>query len=424
MGSSNHRAAVDDAERAAATAASESYGRLVALLASSTRDVAAAEDALADAFEAALRTWPDQGVPTAPDAWLLTTARRKLIDAGRRAQTADRAEPSLALLLEELASADRDSRFPDKRLELLFVCAHPAIDVRIRTPLMLQTVLGLDAKRMAGAFLVAPATLSQRLVRAKHKIRDAGIRFRIPEPDELPERLDAVLEAIYGGYTAGRSTAAAGDDHRRGQVATEAVRLARLMVELLPDHPEALGLLAVILYTEARRDAGRDPEGRFIPLTEQDTGRWSADLRAEGDAAVRRAAAAGYLGPFGIEANIQAAHMARAETGATDWRTIRGLYDTLLLISPTIGARVAAAAAALEADGPAAALDRLNGIEADDAAVTARYQPWWAVRAHALQRLGDPEALAAFDRAAGMTDDPAIRAWLLERAATSSADRA
>ncbi len=402
------------AHLAAERAASESYGRLVALLASNTRDVAAAEDALADAFEAALKTWPERGIPSTPDAWLLTTARNRLIDAGRRSKTAERAEPTLAILVDELSTAAERSDFPDKRLELLFVCAHPAIDPKIRTPLMLQTVLGLDAQRMASAFLVAPTTLGQRLVRAKQKIRDAGIGFRIPEPDELPDRLDAVLEAIYGGYTTGRS----GQDPPRTQVADEAVRLARLMAELLPDHPEVLGLLAIILFCEARRDAGRDGAGNFVPLTEQDTEAWDVALRTEANLAVRAATRAGYLGPFGLEANIQAIHMARADTGQTDWTTIRGLYDTLLVVAPTIGARVAAAAAALEADGPAAALARLDSI-----AEEARgYQPWWAVRAHALARNGSVEATDAFERAAGMTDDPAIRAYLLTKCGEGSGE--
>ena len=396
-----------DAHQAAARAATDSYGRLVALLAAGTRDVAAAEDALADAFEAALKTWPDRGVPDAPDAWLLTTARRKLIDAGRRSETAGRAEPTLAMLLEELTSAETGSPFPDKRLELLFVCAHPAIDRKVRTPLMLQTVLGLDAQRMASAFLVAPTTLGQRLVRAKQKIRDAGIGFRIPDQDELPDRLDAVLEAIYGGYTAGRT----GVEIRRSQVADESIRLAKLMTELLPDHPEVLGLQALILYTEARRDAGRDADGNFVPLTEHDTTAWSAELRSQADHAVAKASKAGYLGPFGLEANIQAIHMARAETGVTDWSTIRGIYDTLLRIAPTVGARVAAAAAALEADGPEAALARLDAM--DDG--VRDYQPWWAVRAHALLRIGNADAKAAFERAAGMSEDPAIRDYLLAK---------
>jgi RNA polymerase sigma-70 factor (ECF subfamily) len=392
--------------QAAVEAATHSYGRLVALLASQTGDVVTAEDALADAFEAALRTWPDRGVPDAPDAWLLTTARRRFIDETRRTATARRARAHVAIMIDNLASIDATGAIPDKRLELLFTCAHPAIDPKVRTPLMLQVVLGLDAQRMSSSFLVAPSTLAQRLVRAKTKIRDAGIGFRVPEADELPDRLDAVLDAIYGGYTAGRS---GHDDPRRSQVADESVRLARLIADLMPDHPETLGLLAVVLYTEARRGAGRDASGAFVPLVEQPTSAWSGELVEEADGALARVRRAGFLGPFGLEAHIQAVHMERRRTGVTDWSRILGLYDTLLLVSPTAGAHVAAAAAALEAEGPAAALARLDQV----GDVAATYQPWWAVRAHALRRAGEPAAADAFRRAAGMAEDPAIRSYLL-----------
>jgi len=269
---------VSDARRAAELAARASYGRLVAYLAARARDVAAAEDALGDALAAALETWPRVGVPDNPDAWLLVAARRRLVDRARHGSVEASAAATLRLAAETAeVTASRESIFPDERLELLFVCVHPAIDEAARTPLMLQAVLGLDAARIASAFLVAPAAMSQRLVRVKAKIRDAGIGFEIPGPEALPERLHAVLEAIYAAYGTGWEDVAGADPRRRG-LAEEAIWLGRLVVALLPDEPEAGGLLALMLCCEARRSARRDASGAYVPLSGQDVARWSRPM--------------------------------------------------------------------------------------------------------------------------------------------------
>src|SRR5208282_1615598 len=255
--------------------ARESYGRLVAYLASNTHDVGSAEDALSNALVAALETWPRDGVPLNPEAWLLTAARRSFIDLVRHRQVAEANEPTLALLREESKEPNMtlSTEFPDERLKLLFVCAHPAIDPAMHTPLMLQTVLGLDAARIAGAFLISPKTMGQRLVRAKIKIRDGGIRFEIPDQGELSTRLEAVLEAIYAAFGIGWDDMA-GIDQRGRDLAEEAIWLARVLLQLIPDQPEVRGLLALMLYCESRRAARRGPDRDYIPLSEQDTKQW------------------------------------------------------------------------------------------------------------------------------------------------------
>ncbi|MBI3517330.1 MAG: RNA polymerase subunit sigma-70, partial [Proteobacteria bacterium] len=249
--------------RAAERTARASYGRLVAFLAARSGDIAAAEDALADAFRAALETWPTSGVPDAPEAWLLTAARRRMVDAARHARVREAWAPALAL---DAATEPADESFPDDRLKLLFVCAHPAIDAAARAPLMLQTVFGFDAARIAPAFLMAPSAMAQRLVRAKTKIRDAGIAFAVPEPRELAERLDGVLEAIYAAYGSAWDDVAGADPRRHG-LAEETIWLASLTAWLLPKAAEALGLVALLLYCEARRDARRAPDAGFVPLS-------------------------------------------------------------------------------------------------------------------------------------------------------------
>lgn len=397
---------MSDAQQVAAATLNASYGRLLAFLAADTGNLGAAEDALGDAFERACSIWPERGVPTNPEGWLLTTARRRMIDGHRHRQVAARAEPTLKMLKEEAAESPHTT-FPDKRLELLFVCAHPAIDAGIRSPLMLQTVLGLDAGKIASAFLTKPATMSQRLVRAKRKILDAGISFRVPEDDELADRLDAVLDAIYAAFGSGWESDLDGSSHG---LAGEAIELAQVVVELLPNEYEAKGLLALMLYSHSRRGARRSKDGAFVPLTEQDTKLWDHAMIECANDLLADPGLEPIAGTYVIEALIQGTHAWRAKTGTVDWDVIVRYYDVLLSISPSVGAQVSAAAAVLEAEGPDAALVRLDKI--DHPGVTT-YQPWWTVRAHSLLRLGAADAPDAVRRAAGLSSDPAIRTYLL-----------
>jgi RNA polymerase sigma-70 factor (ECF subfamily) len=401
--------------RAVERAARDSYGRLLAFLIARTRDVAAAEDALADAFGAALEAWPRTGVPERPEAWLLTTARRRLLDEERHARVRRDHLPTLLALADEAQHhAGPGVGFPDKRLELMFICAHPAIDAAVRTPLMLQTVLGLDAARIASAFLVKPSTMGQRLSRAKAKIRIAGIEFGVPEAAELPLRLDAVLEAIYAAYGSGWDDVSGADPRRKG-LATEALDLGRLLVQLLPIEPEVQGLLALMLHCEARRRARRTEARRYVPLSEQDVARWSRPMIAEAEQLLTAASRAGRLGRFQLEAAIQSAHARRAFGCPADWEAIALLYEGLVRLAPTLGARVGRAAAVAEARGAAAGWAMLESIPAPDAE---RYQPYWALAAHLLERLQrEVDARAAYRRAIGLCQDPAVREFLVEKAA-------
>jgi RNA polymerase sigma-70 factor (ECF subfamily) len=404
---------MEDARGTVEAVARSSYGRLLAYLSSSTRDVAEAEDALGEALVSALASWPVDGVPKQPDAWLLTAARHRIIDQARRRRVREEHQESLRRLFPDTAApaADGDT-FPDRRAELLFVCAHPAIDLALHTPLMLQTVLGLDAARIAQAFLVPPATMGQRLVRAKRKIREAGIPFSIPPLHELPSRLEAVLEAIYAAYGLGRDDAAGVDSHGEN-LADEAIWLARVVRQRMPDEPEVRGLLALMLFCDARRAARRAPDGRYVPLSEQDPAAWSADAIREAEAELRAAARWGRPGRFQLEAAIQSVHADRAQSGRTDWAAIVVFYDHLIRLAPTLGARVAQAAAVAEARGPVDGVALLDEI---DGALVATYQPYWAVRAHLLRSLGRAaEAAEAYDRAIGLAVDPATRQFLLAR---------
>jgi RNA polymerase sigma-70 factor (ECF subfamily) len=398
---------------AAERAARHSYGKLVAYLSARTRDIAGSEDALSEAFAAALRGWRRNGVPSNPEGWLLTVARRRMIDAARQSEIRKGAADHLELLAGELRDAPDGSDIPDERLRLMFACAHPAIDPAVRAPLMLQAVLGLDAAAIASAFLISPAAMSQRLVRAKTRIREAGIPFKVPEPAEFGERLDAVLEAIYAAYAEGWSDPA-GTDAQRRDLAGEGIWLGRVAVSLLPDEPEALGLLALMLYAESRRRARRGADGSYVPLAEQDMSHWDDAIIDEAEELLSRAGTMGRIGRYQLEAAVQSAHAARRMGGHADWAAIRQLYDGLLLVSGSPVAAINRAVAIAETDGPQAGLAALDEAGADGR--LAAYQPYFAARAALLARLGQPaEAAAAYDRAMGLERDPAVRHFLRQR---------
>ena len=389
-----------------AAVAQRSRAKLVAFLAAQSRDVAAAEDALQEAFAAALEKWPSQGCPENPEAWLLTVARRKLIDHLRRDRSSGDPEE-----LERLAAAEAEEiEIPDRRLTLLFACTHPAIDAAIHAPLMMQVVLGLEAAQIASAFLVSPAAMAQRLVRAKAKIRHAGIPFRVPERGQLAERLNSVLDAVYAGFTEGWIDAAGSDEARR-ELAGEAIYLGRMLTELLPSEPEAWGLLALMLYAEARRPARRNQAGEFVPLTEQETRLWDAPMIEAAEAALKRASGFGRIGRFQLEAAIQSAHVERRRTGDVAWGAILELYDALVELTGSPVAQINRTVALAELEGAGAALAALAAVEVDPRVQA--YQPYWAARARLLALKGNrSEARNAYEIAIGMESDPAVRRFL------------
>ena len=401
---------------AAEKVARNSYGKLVAFLAARTRDVTAAEDALADAFAAALTDWTANGIPRNPEAWLIAVARRKAIDAGRRKRSRESSIPELQMISEELAeAAHADMPIPDDRLSLMFACAHPAIDPGIRAPLILHTVLGFDAATIASAFLVSPATMSQRLVRAKNKIRQAGIPFRVPERADLGERLGAVLDSIYAAFTEGWCDPG-GADVRRRNLAEEAIWLGRMVAALMPGEPEALGLLALMLYAEARRGARRNDRGEYVPLEDQDVLLWDNAMIDEAETLLLRASGKGDTGRYQLEAAVQSAHVVRRRSGRSDWSAIERIYDVLAALtgSPVVAInRAIAIAEARGAHEGLAALDELAGDQR-----LAEYQPYFAARAGLLAKAGQIDrADQAYEQAIGLESDPAVRGFLQQRRA-------
>jgi RNA polymerase sigma-70 factor (ECF subfamily) len=401
------------ARSAADAVARRSYGKLVAFLAARTRDVAAAEDALSEAFAAALADWPLKGCPENPEGWLLTVARRKLIDMYRGRRRHEIAAEELKFMAEGMDAAASYAEIPDQRLALMFACGHPAIDAAVRAPLILQVVLGLDAKKIASAFLMSPAAMGKRLGRAKDKIRQAGIPFSVPEREELPGRLDTVLDAIYAAFTEGW-TDPGGTDVARRDLTEEAFFLARLVAELLREEPEALGLLALMLHAEARRHARRNLHGDYVPLAEQDPALWDSQMIDEAEALLRRASTLGSIGRYQLEGALQSAHVYRCRAGHANWAEVVQLYDALFALvgSPVVAINRALAIA--EVHGAGAALDAMQELAADGR--LAEYQPYWAARAELLAKTGaHGEARHAYEIAIGLERDASVRRFLQQR---------
>ncbi|MEM9706048.1 MAG: DUF6596 domain-containing protein [Pseudomonadota bacterium] len=404
----------NDARAAAENAARHSYGKLLALICSSTRDISAAEDALSEAFAAALKHWPETGVPDAPEAWLLTAARRRLIDIARRTQTQEKTAEALGDILrtdnisETPDMTDIADDFPDRRLALLFACAHPAIDRAVQTPLMLQTVLGLDATRIAKAFAMPTAAMAQRLVRAKRKIISAGIPFTEPSREDMSPRLGAVLSAIYAGFSAGYGEAGDASGDAEG-FADEAIFLGRLLVSLAPDAAEAKGLLALMLFVDARKDARRFG-GRYIPIAEQNVDLWQNKKVETASKLLVSAASSQIVGRFQLEAAIQSATMAGRVRNFNPATEICGLYRALIECAPSLGAKIGYAAALCDAGDTKSAREQLESL---DPKQIERHQPYWATLAHVEENAGEiKRATTALRNAIALTSDPAVVEFL------------
>jgi predicted RNA polymerase sigma factor len=407
----------EQARSTAEAVARRSYGKLVAFLSARSRDVAAAEDALSEAFASALVDWPQKGCPSNPEAWLLTVARRKMIDLYRGQRRHEIAGEDLRVMAEGLDAAAIDAEgpnhIPDQRLALMFVCAHPAIDAGIRAPLILQVILGLDAKAIASAFLMSPAAMGKRLVRAKEKIREAGIPFHVPDREELPGRLDAILDAVYAAFAEGW-TDPGGTDIARRDLTEEAMFLARLVTELLPGEPEALGLLALMLHAQARRRARRGSDGEYVPLAEQDPALWDSQMIDEAEGLLRRASALGFLGRYQLEGALQSAHVDRCRAGRANWAEVVRLYDALFALAGSPVVAINRALAIAESRGARAALEAMPDVAGDARLV--EYQPYWAARAELLAKTGaHGEARRAYEIAIGLERDPAVRRFLQAR---------
>jgi RNA polymerase sigma-70 factor (ECF subfamily) len=381
------------------------YGRAVAVLTRLFGDLDTAEEAVQDAFAAAVSRWPTAGLPPSPAGWIIATARNRAIDRLRReASRQDRY--AQAVLLHAHEEPVEDGPVPDDRLRLIFTCCHPALARTAQVALTLRLLGGLTTAEIARAFLVPEKTMAQRIVRAKGKIRDAGIPYRIPSDADLPERLQPVLAVVYLIFNEGYA-ASSGDRLVREDLCDEAIRLARLLAELMPDEPEVMGLLALMLLTESRRPARTTPDGAFVPLADQDRGRWDRVLIAEGQAIVRRCLRRNQPGPYQIQAAISAVHSDAPTAAATDWPQILQLYDQLLSASPSPIVALHRAVAVAEIEGPAAALALVDGLD------LGAYYLFHAVRADLLRRLGrEAEAARAYEVAAGRTENLAERAFL------------
>lgn len=406
-------AAPNTARATAESVARDCYGRLLAFLAAGFRDVAAAEDALAEAFAKALEEWPVRGVPDNPQAWLLTVARRKRIDGIRHERIGENVMSQLQVLGDAgHESADR-FELPDRRLALLFACAHPAIDESIRAPLMMQTVLGLDATRIGSAFLVSPAAMAKRLGRAKDKIREAGIPFHVPARDELDGRLGSVLEAIYAAFAASWPDPL-GIETARKDLSDEAIFLARLLFELLPGEPEVAGLLACMLHAHARRRARRDGAGCYVALADQRIDLWDFAMIREAESLLIQASAFRAPGRYQLEAALQSAHVERRLRGVDNWAAVLQLYDALIEVTGSPIVAINRTLALAEVEGVEAALAALP--DPGNAPALTGYQPYWAARADLLARSGAAaQAHQAYEMAIGLETDDAVRLFLRER---------